>query len=182
MPLPRMRDQEQERMYLQLQRGGRRYQNEWEEEEEEEEEEDEEEEEEDEEEAVQDGGDRALAGLELSPACGAMLKQALVAQVSGQLERAVHLYLMCFKMHPASASAFRDEFVQVLKLHSSSLLAGRDDAGEQNAAKSLTLHRLAASVLPGDSEVLTLLGRVLFVAGKEGEARTQWQAAVYKFS
>ena len=174
-----MRDQEQERMYLQLQRGGRRYQNEWEEEEEEE---DEEEEEEDEEEAVQDGGDRALAGLELSPACGAMLKQALVAQVSGQLERAVHLYLMCFKMHPASASAFRDEFVQVLKLHSSSLLAGRDDAGEQNAAKSLTLHRLAASVLPGDSEVLTLLGRVLFVAGKEGEARTQWQAAVYKFS
>ncbi len=56
--LPGPRDQEQERMYLQVQRGGRRYQNEWEEE-------DEEEKEEDEEEAVQDGGDRALAGLRL---------------------------------------------------------------------------------------------------------------------
>jgi hypothetical protein len=96
----------QERMHLQLQRGGRRYQNDGEEEEEEEDEEEEEEDEE--EEGIEDDDDAeeedddddedgasAVAGLEgLSPACGAMLKQALVAQVSGQLERAVHLYLM----------------------------------------------------------------------------------------
>ena len=55
---------------------------------------------------------------------------------------------------------------QVLKLHSSQL-AGSAGVATKAAEKCLTLHRLAVSVLPGDPEVLTLMGRVLFVAGKE---------------
>jgi len=133
---------------------------------------DEEEDEEDEEEEKEDETD-SLTGLEgLSLPCQAMLKQALIAQVGGELERAVHLYLMCFKVHPAAAPNFRDEFMQVLTLHGSRL------AAQGEAAKGLPLYKLAAAVLPRDAEALTLLGRLLFVLGKEGEARQQWLAAI----
>jgi len=135
---------------------------------EEEDEEEEEEEDDDDDEDEEDGAEPGATSFEdLSPACSAMLKRALVAQVRGQAEQAVQMYLMTFKMHPTAAPKFRDEFLNVLKLHLSRL------AGRGTAASGLPLCRLAASVLPKDTEVITLLGRTLFVAGQEGEARRQ---------
>ena len=164
----------------------RRDEEEEEEEEEEEDDEDEDneedEEEEEEESFGEEGGPSPHQGVMrrghetsldgLSPACRALLKQALVAQVTGQAEKAVQTYLMTFKIHPAAAPKFRDEFLSVLKLHISQLVERR------SVESGLPLCRLAVSVLPQDTDVMTLLGRILFMVGQEGEARRQWQAAI----
>ena len=160
--------------YLQTARS-RRYQQQGQQQQQEEEEEEEDDEVGDEEVSRDSDGDDdgdAAAFEGLSSACGALLKKALVAQVSGQLETAVQVYLMTFKLHPAAAPKFRDEFMQVLKLHCGRLAEGG------RAAQGVPLCRLAVSVLPHDTEALTLLGRMLFLAGEEAEARRQWQAAL----
>jgi type II protein arginine methyltransferase len=82
-------------------------------------------------------------------------------------------------MHPAAAPKFREELLQVLKLHGSRLIAqGSAEKEKPSLHSSISLYRLAVSVFPNDPEALTLLGRMLFVVGDEREARLQWLAAV----
>jgi len=101
-----------------------------------------------------------------------MAKQALIAQVSGDCERAVGMYLMAFKMRRALGAQFRDEFVDCLRA-----LAARF-AAQGRAEKAVPLHRLALDVLPSDAAVLTAFGRLQYLLGRAGEAASLWRAAV----
>ncbi|EKX46991.1 hypothetical protein GUITHDRAFT_107339 [Guillardia theta CCMP2712] len=133
--------------------------------------------EEDEDEEMEEGEEMEVAEeseslraeLQLNPRVETLLKQALMLQLSGKLQQAVHAYLMSFKVQPSIAEHFVDEFLKALASHSSELM----DQGDIETA--ISMHRLACSVFPRNLHLLTELGRLSFLSGKEVVAADCWR-------
>lgn len=101
-----------------------------------------------------------------------LAKHALVSQISGDLEKAVRMYLMAFKLDSSLIPSLLQEFKQALADHTSALTtSGRN-------AEAISLQNLATSILPGDAWALTSLGRLHFLDGNEIEAGRCWRSAV----
>eukprot|EP00960_Hanusia_phi_P055974 763116-Hanusia_phi.AAC.5 len=112
------------------------------------------------------------AELQLNPRVETLLRQALMLQLNGQQQQAVHAYLMSFKVQPTIADHFLDEFLKALSAHCGELM----DRGDIETAVSM--HRLACSVFPSNVPLLTELGRLSFLSGKEVVAADCWRKAL----